>query len=136
MGTRALVHIVEKDMDNNQNVLVSIYTQYDGYLEGLGMKIKNILDNGKAEIINGYGNNKIPSSFNGIGCMAAYLIGSLKGNEIGNVYIVSPGTEDVGEEYTYFISELDGKIHMTVYDGFPATKELFNGLLSKFNFTR
>jgi len=82
MGTRAVIDIEDED----GKVLVTIYRQFDGYPLGLGADIKKIL--GNPRIVNGFSllKDKTPEAFNGMGCLAAYLIGQLK-TEIGNVYI-------------------------------------------------
>lgn len=94
MGTRALVHIKESDKDSE--TLVTIYRQFDGYPDGLGAELLE-LTNGM-EISNGI----TPDCFNGMGCLAAYLIAKLK-KEVGNVYIYPPDAKNVNEEFTYTI---------------------------------
>jgi hypothetical protein len=97
MGTRALIHV-----RNEQKTICTIYRQYDGYYEGLGMDIYNILHKGHAKILNGYGDkSQVPTHFNGMGCLAAYLVGELKDEKIGNVYLYPANASDCGEEYTY-----------------------------------
>ena len=87
MGTRATVTVFE---DNKP--LVTIYRQMDGYLTGLGQDIKDALNGGDVRIGNGYSTgDATPKAFNGMGCMAAYLIGKLKGSDIGSVYIQPAG---------------------------------------------
>lgn len=145
MGTRSLVKIV----DDNETIL-TLYRQYDGYLSGMGLDIKNALNNGKSKLTNGYSlSDSVPSVFNGLGCLAAYLVGALKRRtnddnslkdvpaynsdwSIGNVYIMSPNTNDVGEEFIYTLSEKNGKINIKVFDVY-ADKVLYNGVLNRFN---
>lgn len=131
MGTKSLVHI--KD---GKKTIATIYRQYDGYPTGMGEDIKRLLNNGNVEILNGYngysGNDGIPHQFNGIGCLAAFLVGALKEKKIENVYLMHPGKNNFGEEYIYTISSKDGKVYMKVQDVWNK-KILFNGLLSKFD---
>lgn len=104
MGTRSLLHIKDEG-----KTLVTLYRQYDGYPTGMGKDIKDALAKGKARLTNGYsGSDKNPEVFNGMGCLAAYLVGELKrphdmgkGNSIGNVYVYHPDASDCGEKYTY-----------------------------------
>lgn len=96
MGTRSNVVVME---DGKQ--MVRIYRQYDGYPEGMGANLLKILADGQSKIVNGYQSSKdiAPFSFNGMGCLAAYLIGELKGGKIGNVYI--SGLQKLTEEESY-----------------------------------
>jgi hypothetical protein len=128
MGTRSLIHI--KD---GRTTLATIYRQYDGYPTGMGEDIKKLLNNGQVDILNGInGLSKTPAQFNGIGCLAAFLVGELKNKQIGNVYIMPPGRNGFGEEYIYTITSKDGEVYMKVQDVWNK-KILFNGLLSKFD---
>lgn len=122
MGTRSTTTII----DNDGQRLVMIYRQFDGYPTGMGADIKNILDDGKAKLVNGYGlDQDNPQIFNGMGDLAAYLIGKLKTSgekTIGNVYIFPP--DNGGEEYNYTLSVKNDQVHLTLeghgydlYDG-------------------
>ena len=98
MSTRALIHFYDKSTDRRP--FVTVYRQCDGYPEGLGKELSDLIHD--AKIVNGYGGAQaIPKYFNGIGCLAAWVIGQLKGSQIGNVYLDKAGVKDVGEEYTY-----------------------------------
>lgn len=129
MGTRTLVHI--KD---GKKTIATIYRQYDGYPTGMGDDIKEILNDGKVNILNGFGDQQVPRHFNGMGCLAAYLIGELKQKKIGNVYIMAPNTKDTGEDYTYTISEDLGILNLKVVEnGYNGNKTIFNGSLITFD---
>ncbi len=95
MGTRCLVHIKE-----DGRTITTIYRLYDGYPEGMGDDIKRAV--GHLDIVNGY-NNQTPQA-NGMGCLAAQLIAKLK-DGVGNVYIYAPDSVDMGEDYTYILSD-------------------------------
>lgn len=111
MGTRSLVNII----DDNGNTLVTIYRQFDGYPDGMGLDLRRII--GNAKLCNGFGTGQeVPEWFNGILCFAAYLIGELKGKKIGNVYLMPPGSTDHGEEYVYTIRSKAGKIALSCVD--------------------
>jgi len=115
MGTRALIHIKEKGMDSQ--TICTIYRQFDGYYEGLGVDIYNILHKGHSEILNGFGNDsEVPNHFNGMGCLAAYLVGELKNKRIGNVYIYPPNAKKCGEEYVYTLWEHEGEVWIRAHD--------------------
>ena len=127
MGTRSLVHI--KD---GKKTIVTIYRQYDGYPTGMGEDIKKALNNGAVDILNGYGgSSKIPAQFNGMGCLAAYLVGELKEQKIGNVYLFTPNAKDCGEDYVYTLTQKEDKVYMKVFDVWNK-KVLFNGPLKYF----
>lgn len=130
MGTRSSTQII----DGEGRVLVSFYRQMDGYPSGLGNDIKRILNNGQAKLVNGYHmDQKIPEIFNGMGCLGAYLIGQLKGSDIGNIYIQPHDTQ----AYNYVIRELrpnpdmPGVIWFVVKDWQEC--DIYNGPLSEFD---
>lgn len=128
MGTRTLVHIKE-----DKKTIATIYRQYDGYPTGMGDDIKEILNNGNVTILNGFGDQTIPSHFNGLGCLAAFLIGELKQKKIGNVYIFPANSKDVGEDYTYTISlDKNDKVKLKVVENYQ-NRTIFNGLLKDFD---
>jgi hypothetical protein len=127
MGTRSLTHVHDEDGE----VLVTIYRQYDGYPEGLGVELADFLTD--RVVVNGYGVDVGTKTSNGMGCLAASLVAHLK-VEIGNVYIVAPASSDHFEEYTYRISltrETPPRLNLfcaragwesegeTIYDGPP-----------------
>ena len=99
MGTRALLHI--KDTNLESPTLVTLYRQFDGYIAGLGSDIARILNMGHSKVINGIEQGaEMPEYFNGMSCLAAYLIGELK-DKIGNVYIYPVNSSNVWEDFTY-----------------------------------
>lgn len=104
MSTRSNVVILE-----NGKQLVRIYRQCDGYPTGMGADLKKLLSGGKSILVNGYsGTMQAPGHFNGLGCMAAWLIGAMKDSRIGNVYIDGRkklGKKDFDIEYEYILSE-------------------------------
>ena len=127
MGTRSIIHV--KD---GRKTIVTLYRQYDGYPSGMGDDIKRILNNGEVEILNGYGGySKCPSNFNGMGCLAAFLVGGLKEQKIGNVYLFAANTKEMGEEYIYTLTGKDRDVYLKVFDVWNK-KILFNGRLKNF----
>lgn len=114
MGTRALIHIKEAGL--NSTTLVTIYKHYDGYPLGLGQQIIDILNNGDTTIGNGvFKNEKAGAYFNGMGCLAAYVIGALK-TQIGDVYIYPLDSKNVSEEFTYTLFRAVGLLMLQVTD--------------------
>ena len=127
MGTRTLVHIKE-----GRKTIATIYRQYDGYPTGMGEDIKRILNNGQAQILKGYNNSSIiPEQFNGMGCLAAFLVGELKQQTIGNSYLFPPNAKDWGEEFVYTLSFVKGILNIKVFDVWNK-KTLYNGSISDF----
>jgi hypothetical protein len=101
-------------MDGNQ-IILSIYRQYDGYPDGLGNEVAKFV--GKLRITNGIsGDDK--NTANGMGCLAAQLVKKLK-EQVGNVYIRDTGPESHGEEYSYTLYERgdDGVVYMRACEG-------------------
>lgn len=129
MGTRALV--IVKENDKESQTLVNIYRQYDGYPSCLGQDIVNILNKGDVEILSGFWKQQAPEHFNGMSCLAAYLVGELKGKAIGNIYLQPVDIRDCGEEYIYTLYEKDDTPHIDVLDVYE-NKSLFEGPLSIF----
>lgn len=97
MGTRSLTTITE-----DGKPLVKIYRQYDGYPEGHGRDLLDILRG--REMVNGIpGGANGAKLFNGTGCMAAQIIRKLKTEEAGGIYI-APLDDDGGCcDYRYTI---------------------------------
>ena len=123
MGTRALLHIKENGLKSK--TIATIYRQYDGYPSGLGMDIYNILNNGKATLLNGFGDHKAPAYFNGMGCLAAYLIGELKERRIGNVYLYPPNSKIYNEEYVYTVFCKDNELMIEVNDIYKEGNKIY-----------
>lgn len=125
MGTRGLINVVDEQGDT----LLTIYRQYDCYPSGLGQELQNLLS--QSEITNGYNSSQeIPMVFNGFGCMAAYIVKSLK-DSIGNVYIYPPNITDVGEEYIYTLYPSKSKINIKVISTWDNNAVLYDGPISK-----
>lgn len=127
MGTRSLTHFKE-----NGKTIATIYRQYDGYPSGIGEDIKTALNAGNVEILNGYNRQQAPQAFNGIGCLAAYLIGYLKDKKIGNIYVYPVDSKDCGEEYTYTIYCNEGRLLFKVEENYK-NSVVYDGLLLEFN---
>ncbi len=106
MGTRSIVNVISQ-YDNKP--VLALYRQFDGYPSGMGNDIKKILNDGDVTLINGFNSQECPSHFNGMGCLAAYLVGALKGERIGNVYLYPIGAT---EEYNYTLYPVDNVLHM------------------------
>lgn len=105
MGTRSTV----KFYSNNQCIL-SVYQQYDGYVEGVGGQIAELLKT--YDIVNGIPMGLEKKVANGIEELALfYVMDNKDGN--GNIYATSA---DDSQEYNY---EIHGK-----WDGRSAIGEI------------
>ena len=93
MGTRSKTSFIEK-IGGKKRHLVSVYQQYDGYVEGVGYDIANYILSKK--IINGISGDTKDKA-NGFGCLIAQFIRDFK-TDVGGLYIV----EEVDtQEYNY-----------------------------------
>lgn len=134
MGTHSVINIFGED----RKPLASIYTQYDGYPEGVGSNLYNFLL--KRKITNGYGMDAqyMPVS-NGMNDLAAQLLVHLKGprpDNTGHIYLEAPAgnwnkpivnKEDekaftkeacdiMDSEYCYNIFRKDDSIEINVWE--------------------
>ena len=98
MGTRSKTSFIKKVGDKREH-LVSVYQQFDGYIEGVGHEIANYILN--KEIINGIslGDKETTKKANGYTCLIAQFIRDFK-TDIGGLYIT---TQDDIQEYNYDI---------------------------------
>lgn len=136
MSTRSLTRIFEGPEPIGQPLLV-IYVHSDGYPSGHGADLFKAFLKGEARVVNGIGGGLgIPHYFNGIGCLAAWLVGKLKGHQIGAVYVF-PSTIKEPEAWTYDITVKDGRLYLTVREGvrktFRGQRVVFDGALADFD---
>tara|TARA_R110002020_G_scaffold418583_1_gene627802 strand:+ start:64 stop:459 length:396 start_codon:yes stop_codon:yes gene_type:complete len=119
MSTRALIHIYEDEKD--ETPITTIYKHFDGYptKHGVGETLADfVMDSYLTEGIPADVNTTMDVKHNGMGCFAAALIKHLK-EDIGDVYIVKPGTKDMWEQYVYTIApskSIKSKLSLVVED--------------------
>ena len=94
MGTHSTIHIYGKHRKN----LVNIYTQYDGYYEGVGQEIYEWWSNK-----DNYGN--------GFEDTALLFVAYYKGDSAYNKYLT---TENDVHEFNYYIYDDDDGIHFRI----------------------
>ena len=106
MATRALINFVEREdgvsfseHPDVDKIHVQIYHHWDGYPQGLGVKLANFLDG--YDVTNGLSTGYQGPVANGMGCLAAQTVSYLK-DEPGNVYLRKPIEKD-WEDYEYFV---------------------------------
>ena len=108
MGTRSTVKFYS---EFNNELICSIYQQYDGYIEGVGHNIAKWIKDKK--VLNGYGSEKMKDGYaNGMGCLAAQYISDHK-TEIGGFYLTFADDE---QEYNYEVRLIDDKFVIKVDD--------------------
>jgi hypothetical protein len=118
MATRAKIHIARREegvsfSEIPEKVMVSIYNHFDGYPEGLGVKLASYLEDKK--ITNGLGKDRY-SVFNGLGCMAASIIAELK-DEAGQIYIEDPTRPHGWIDYEYYVwGDYNKSIWISIFD--------------------
>lgn len=110
MGTRSTMKFIRKE-NNKLTPLVSIYRQYDGYIDGVGHELaKWLLDK---NIVNGFGiSADITKLANGFGCLIAQYIRDFK-TEPGYLYITDM---DNKEEYNYEVIFDDDKYFRGIHN--------------------
>ena len=119
MATRATVSIAKREegvsfSEKPNKTIVDIYHHYDGYPEGLGVKLASYLDD--YHIVNGAGREG-DTLFNGIGCMAASIIAHLKDGS-GNVYIEDKDQPHGWLDYNYYVwGDYYKSIWISIFDG-------------------
>jgi hypothetical protein len=109
MGTRSTVKFYQ-----DQQIVASIYQQYDGYISGVGYDLAKWLKT--KTVVNGFSAETMEAGFaNGMGCLAAQYVRENK-VKIGGFYMT---TVDDEQEYNYEVRLVD--------DGFEITVEGFKG---------
>ena len=134
MGTRSLTTFKE---DHNNEEIVVLYRQFDGYPEGHGIDLFRFLN--KMNMVNGIAGGEKRKISNGMSCLAAQMVSYFK-DEPGSFYLYRADTRDVGEEYIYTIyvnhdidnneREIMIRVEKTAYDESFENKsmeEMFDG---------
>ena len=118
MATRAMISVARREegvsfSEIPDKTVVEIYHHWDGYPEGLGVKLASYLDD--KSIVNGIGSKDNEDFiFNGLGCMAASIVAQLKDGP-GNVYI-EPRDSHAWIDYEYFIwGDTDKEIWISIF---------------------
>lgn len=122
MGTRSTTKI----NDEQGETLVTLYRQFDGYPTAHGQELADFL-NGKT-IINGISGQTALTHANGMGRLAALLIGHLKDGKIGDIYVT---TEGDSQEYNYTVYSKDGLLYLRCESEYYGL--LYDGVASDFD---
>ena len=120
MGTRSLT-VFNNEMDNEE--IVVLYRQYDGYPTGHGRDLLSFLNN--MEIVDGISNTEKRRIANGMGCLSAQVVAYFK-EAPGDFYLHSAGTRDIGEEFIYTLYYTE-ELKIKVQDTYDGGSNLFDG---------
>ena len=118
MATRAMISIAKREegvsfSEIPDKTIVDIYNHWDGYPEGLGVKLASYLNG--YHIVNGLGRDD-DKLFNGNGCMAASIIAHLK-ERPGDIY-VEPRESHSWIDYHYYVwGNYYKSIWISIFDG-------------------
>ena len=120
MGTRSTVKFYSEF--NQDEPILSVYQQFDGYIDGVGHDLANWLK--EKIVINGISNQTMEGGFaNTMGCLAAQYVAAMK-TKIGGFYLT---TKYDSQEYNYSVKLIDDVIIIEVDDIFKGTpQELLN----------
>lgn len=102
MGTRSLTIFTENDSVE----IGVIYRQLDGYPEGHGKELAQMLSG--MQLVNGLSINQPAKIANGMSCLAAQVVAYFKSGP-GGIYLYPAGTRRCGEDYIYLVTGKDGK---------------------------
>jgi len=115
MGTRSIITV----MGDDDQTLVNIYQQFDGYPSSVGLKLAKFLSGIK--LVNGLPLGDTSGLANGMGCLAAQIVTLFKLGA-GGCYIVS---ECGGEDFNYKVSRAGDSFRVEVSGG--SDDSLFSG---------
>lgn len=133
MGTRSLTRVFDDDQQ-----LINMYRQMDGYPKGHGKELFNFLDG--LTLVNGFSLTDPGRVANGAGDLAAQLVAHFK-HGVGGIYLEPVGAQECGQEYEYHIhvSGDSGTINMqayaidyAAYDSPPVLRSLYQGDVAGF----
>jgi len=96
MGTRSLTFVYDE-----QDVIINMYRQYDGYPSGHGLELAEFL--AQFTMVNGLSVNETRKVANGMGCLAAQLVSNFKVGEAGQFYLYPATATDCGQDYEYHV---------------------------------
>lgn len=96
MGTRSLTFVYDE-----QDVIINMYRQYDGYPTGHGAELAEFL--APFTMVNGLSIVETRKVANGMGCLAGQLVAHFKGSDAGQFYLYPATAVDCGQDYEYHI---------------------------------
>jgi hypothetical protein len=134
MGTRSTTLFTETCERKSKNLL-AIYRQMDGYPEGHGKDLANILNS--FTFVNGLPFGDPRKLANGPGCAVAQILSELKDGP-GGIYVIPCDKKLYDNDYHYHINfkvedtmQRKVEVNVKVYS-YRGTKPIFRGTLSAF----
>lgn len=125
MGTRSLTFVYTDHYDGGGcEPIINMYRQFDGYPSGHGAELATFLSSFEA-VVSGISLDEKRKVANGMGCLAAQLVGHFKIGA-GGFYLYPVSSIDCGQEYEYHI--YSDRITVFEYGG----EHLFTGPWSAF----
>ncbi len=122
MGTRSLTRVIprqegiayNKGHEHAEESWVTMYRHYDGDPAWHGLELANYLKDFK--IINGLGSGvELGVHANGVGCLAAQLVGHFK-DSVGDIYLRPHVGGSGDEDYIYTIFPKEGEpVYIAIY---------------------
>lgn len=108
MGTRSLTFVYDE-----QDVIINMYRQYDGYPTGHGAELAEFL--APFTMVNGIpvGQAVKRKIANGMGDLAAQLVVNFK-TEAGGFYLYPATAVDCGQDYEYHIYQKDSELRVGI----------------------
>lgn len=97
MGTRSTTRFMVLEEGNEPQHYLSFYRQFDGYVDGHGHELANILKS--YTMVNGITCGERRKVANGEGCLIAQVLSEFKNGEPGGFYVIPSG--EYTEEYHY-----------------------------------
>jgi hypothetical protein len=122
MSTSSVTKVIELH-GREEDVLVTMYRHYDGYMKCHGKELYDFLK--ETPLIKNLGIKPSNDSAYGAGCLAAKMVANFK-KETGYVFLV-PEHKEADYFYNVFVYE-DNKVRMVVSKG---TDVIFNKLLEE-----
>lgn len=130
MGTRSLTKVFDEQGD----MVVNMYRQFDGYPSGHGKELHAFLDD--RDIVNGFNPGMDGKKVsNGMSDLAAQLAWWFKQDSLlGGIYLEPTKHGDHGQDYEYHIRITAQLLQVTVYRGEyrSGKKPLFQGDVDDF----
>jgi hypothetical protein len=106
MGTRSLTFVYDE-----QDVIINMYRQYDGYPTGHGAELAEFL--APFTMVNGLSTRETRKVANGMGCLAAQLVANFK-SDAGGFYLYPPSAVDCGQDYEYHVYQKDMELRVGI----------------------
>lgn len=116
MGTRALIVMIDTAEDLEPIEIAVLYSQWDGYIQGLGLDLATFLSGFKITRGLSRDNDTLdiePNTANGMPCLAGQIISHFKAGA-GSYYLYPATYRNLGEEYIYTVEARPGSLSIKI----------------------